>query len=215
MVAQETAWYQDPDTLDALVRETADYLKSLHGVGRRFATASPRRTGRRTWLGAYADSARFWFFPIEDAALISELCHSGTQQTRSSQVRTRMQDWWADVTRDDAEHRRRATRLARVVAEALDPPTLHATRLDRQRVRTLYLNRRRINRFYARLVDQFESPPPISWLPVVFDDDDGYITMRHARWARVASVKFVAAFLGADEERIKRLVERSRRRPAA
>jgi hypothetical protein len=62
------------------------------------------------------------------------------------------------------------------------------------------------------VVDRFESPPPISWLPVVFDDDNGYITMRHARWARVASVKIVAAFLGADEARIRRFVERSKRR---
>jgi hypothetical protein len=86
----ETAWYQDPDSLDALVRETAEYLKTLHGVGCRFATTSPPRAGRRTWLDAYAASPRFWFFPVEDAALISALCRSG-QQDQSVSARSRMQ----------------------------------------------------------------------------------------------------------------------------
>jgi hypothetical protein len=205
---EKLGWYEDPDTLDALVRETTEYLKTLHGVGRRFATITRPRAGRRTWLDAYAESPRFWFFPIEEAALISTLCRADAHQVQTSSARSRMQQWWNDVTRDDAEQRRRAIRLARLVAEALDPVTAFQTPLDRRRVHALYANRRRINRFYARVTDHVESPPPISWLPVVFDDDDGYITMRHARWARVAAVKFVAAFVGVDEERIGRLVER-------
>jgi hypothetical protein len=213
MASLDTAWYYDPDTLDALARETAEYLKHLHGVGRRFATNNrPCALGQRTWLNAYAESARFWFLPIEDAALISALCTSDAQQFQSPQAQTRMQQWWNDVTREDAEHRRRATRLARVVAEALDPSTTHPAPLDRRRVYALYADRRRINRFYARLVERFESPPPISWLPVIPDDDYGYITMRHARWVRAASVKFLAAFLGADEESIRRVVKRAQPR---
>lgn len=212
MANRDMAWHQDPDRLDALVRETAEYLRTLYGVGRRFATTSHPRAGRRTWLDAYAESPRFWFFPIADAALISALCRSDAKQAQSPRARSRMQQWWNDVTREDADLRRRATRLARMVADGLDPATAHHPPLDGRRVYALYADRRRINRFYARVVDRFESPPPISWLPVVFDDHDGYITMRHARWVRVAAVKFVAAFIGADEERIRWCVERSPRR---
>jgi hypothetical protein len=74
MSSPDAGWCRDPDTLDALARQTADYLQNLHGVGRRFGTTSRARPlGRRTWLHAYAECARFWFLPIEDAALISAL----------------------------------------------------------------------------------------------------------------------------------------------
>ncbi|MDP9143164.1 MAG: hypothetical protein M3N43_00425, partial [Actinomycetota bacterium] len=52
-------WWQDPDVLAAGAREGAAYLQDLHAVGRRFAARTGRPTPRsRTWLDAYAESAR-------------------------------------------------------------------------------------------------------------------------------------------------------------
>jgi hypothetical protein len=180
MSSPDAPWCRDPDTLDALARHTVDYLQHLHGVGRRFGTnRRSQPLGRRSWLHAYAECARFWFLPIEDAALISALSDAGPFQ--NPQAQTRMQQWWHDVTQEDAEHRDRATRLARAVAEALDPPTTPPVSLDRRRVYALYADRRRLNRLYVGLVDRFQTPPPISWLPVIPDHECGYLTMCHAR----------------------------------
>jgi hypothetical protein len=214
MSSPGAGWCRDAETLDALARQTADYLRHLHGVGRRFGTTSrPRPVGRRTWLHAYADCARFWFLPIEDVALISTLSNSREAQPfQNPQAQTRMQQWWHDVTQEDAEHRHRATRLARAVAEALDPPTSPPVSLDRRRVYALYADRRRLNRLYAGLVDRFQTPPPISWLPVVPDHEIGHLTMCQAGWAHTAAVKFLAAFLGSDENVIREFVERPRPR---
>jgi hypothetical protein len=205
-----TAWYHDPATVAALAQETASISRAFTGSGAalRRASRQPHAPGRRSWMDAYAEAPRFWFLPIEHAALMSALCQGDAPQFQNRQAQTRMQAWWSDVTRDDVEDRSRAARLARVVAEAWDASTNHPAPLNRHRVCRLHTDRYRINRFYAGLARRFETPPPISWLPVIPDHHDGYITMRHARWPRSASVKFLTAFLGADEEVIRQFVGR-------
>jgi hypothetical protein len=135
-------WWQDPEVLAAGAREVAAYLQDLHAVGRRFAARTGRPTPRpRTWFDAYAESARFWFLSVEDAALIAVLCHSDAEGSRNPQAEAKIEQWWHDMTADDAEHRRRSTRLARLLAEALDPPGDLPSPLDTARVRALYVQR--------------------------------------------------------------------------
>jgi hypothetical protein len=77
------SWWREPDVLTAAAREGEAYLQDLHAVGRRFATNTRRRQPRHwTWLDAYAESARFWFLSMEDAALIAALCHSDAEGSR-------------------------------------------------------------------------------------------------------------------------------------
>ena len=160
----DAGWCHEPKTLAALACQTADYLRDLHGVGRRFGMDSPSRAlGRRTWLHAYAECARFWFLPIEDAALISAVSDAEeAQPCQNLQAHSRIEQWWEDVTHEDAQHRHRATRLARTVAEALGPPADQSSSLDPRRVYSLYTDRRRLNRLYVGLVRRFQAPPPIS-----------------------------------------------------
>jgi hypothetical protein len=206
-------WWQDPEVLAAGARDVAAYLQDLHAVGRRFATNTRRRQPRPwTWLDAYAESARFWFLSMEDAALIAELCRSDAEGSRHPQAYAKIEQWWHDMTADDAEQRRRSTRLARRLAEALDPPGAPPSLLDSARVRVLYVQRRRINRLHAGLVERFPTLPPISWLPVLRDDDGAFVTMADAGWARRAAVAFLAAFLGVDERTIRRHIKKARRR---
>jgi hypothetical protein len=206
--------WQDPEVLAARApAEVAAYLQDLHAVGRRFATNTRRPTPRpRTWLDAYAESARFWFLSVEDAALIAVLCHSDAEGSRNPQAAAKIEQWWHDMTADDAEQRRRSTRLARLLAEALDPPGGPPSPLDSARVRTLYVQRRRINRLHAGLIEHFPTLPPVSWLPVLRDDDGAFVTMADAGWARRAAVAFLAAFLGVDERTIRRHIKKARRR---
>lgn len=189
----------------------AAYLEDLHAVGRRFAAKRP--TSRpRTWLHAYAESARFWFLSIEDAALMAALCHSDAEWSRHPQAQAKIEQWLHDVTADDGEHRRRSAHLARVLAEALDPPGTPPSALDSSRVRALYVQRRQINRLHAELVGRFQMLPPVSWLPVLRDEDGAFVTMADAGWARRAAVAFLAAFLGVDERTIRRHIKKARRR---
>jgi hypothetical protein len=205
-------WWQDPEVLAAGAREVAAYLQDLHAVGRRFATHPRRPTPRpRAWLNAYAESPRFWFLSVEDAALIAALCHSDAEGPRNPQAEAKIEQWWHDMTADDAEHRRRSTRLARLLAEALDPPGGRPSPLDTARVRALYVQRRRINRLHAELVERFPTLPPISWLPVLRDDEDRFVTMTDAGWVRLAAVTFLAAFVGVDERTIRRHLKEAQR----
>jgi hypothetical protein len=206
-------WWQDPDVLASGAREVAAYLTDLHAVGRRFATNTRRRQPRHwTWLDAYAESARSWFLSMEDAALIAALCHSSdAERSRNPQAYAKIEQWWHDVTADDAEHRRRSTRLARLLAEALDPPGAPPTSLDSSRVRALYVQRRRINRLHAGVVERFPTLPPISWLPVLRDEDGGFVSMADVGWVRLAAVGFLAAFVGVDERTIRRHLKEAKR----
>jgi hypothetical protein len=205
-------WWQDPEVLAAGAREVAAYLQDLHAVGRRFATHTRLPTPRpRTWLAAYAEAARFWFLSVEDAALIAVLCHPDAEGSRNPQAEAKIEQWWHDMTADDTEHRRRSTRLARLLAEALDPPGGLPSPLDTARVRALYVQRRRINRLHAGLVERFPTLPPISWLPVLRDDEGRFVTMADAGWVRLAAVTFLAAFVGVDERTIRRHLEEARR----
>jgi hypothetical protein len=91
-------WWQDPAVLAAGAREVAAYLTGLHAVGRRFATNTRRPTPRpRTWVEAYAESARFWFLSMEDAALIAALCHSDAEGSRHPQAEAKIGQWWHDA----------------------------------------------------------------------------------------------------------------------
>jgi hypothetical protein len=205
------AWWGDLEVLAAGADEVAAYLTDLHAVGRRFATR--RSTPRpRTWLDAYAESARFWFLSMEDAALIAALCHSDAEGARNPRAYAKIEQWWRDMTADDAEHRRRSTRLARLLAEALDPPGASPAPLDSTRVRALYVQQLRINRLHVGVVERFQTLPPVSWLPVLGDEDGGWVTMTDAGWARRAAVAFLAAFLGVDERTIRRHIKKGKRR---
>lgn len=206
-------WWQDPDVLAAGACQGAAYLQDLHAVGRRFATNTRRRQPRHwTWLDAYAESARFWFLSIEDATLMAALCHSEAEWSRHPQAQAKIEQWLHDVTADDGEHRRRSTHLARVLAEALDPPGTSPAALDSSRVRALYVQRCQINRLHAELVERFQTLPPVSWLPVLRDEDGAFVTMAAPGWARRAAVAFLAAFLGADERTIGLHIKKARRR---
>ena len=131
------AWWMDPEVIAVGADEVAAYLTDLHAVGRRFATRRP--TSRPpTWLDAYGESARFWFLSMEDAALIATLCHSDAEGARNPRAYAKIEQWWCDMSADDAEHRRRSTRLARLLAEAFDPPGAAPAPLDSTRVRALY-----------------------------------------------------------------------------
>ena len=199
----------DPEILAAGADEVAAYLSDLHGVGRRFVTRRP--TSRpRTWLDAYAESARFWFLSMEDAALIAALCHLDAEGTRNPRAYAKIGQWLRDMSADDAEHRRRSTRLARLLAEAFDTPGASPAPLDSAGVRTLYVQQLRINRLHARVVECFQTLPPVSWLPVL-GDEDGCITMTDAGWTRRAAVAFLTAFLGADERTIRRHIDKRTR----
>lgn len=205
------AWWEDLEVLAAGAHEVAAYLTDLHAVGRRFATL--RTTPRpRTWLDAYAASARFWFLSMEDAALIAALCHSDAKGAHNPRAYAKIEQWWRDMTADDAEHRRRSTRLARLLAEALDPPGASPAPLDSARVRALYVQQLRINRLHVGVVERFQTLPPVSWIPVLGDEDGGCVTMTDAGWVRRAAVAFLAAFLGVDERTIRRHIKKGKRR---
>lgn len=192
-------------------QEGAAYLTDLCGVGRRFATNTRRQPRPWVWLDAYAESSRFWFLSIEDAALLAALCHPDAEWSLHPQAQANIERRLRAVTAEDVEHRHRSTRLARLLAQALDPPGGLPSALDSARVRALYLQQRRINRFHAELVEQFQTLPPISWLPVLQDDEGCFVTMAHVRWVRLAAVKFVAAFVGIDERTIRRHLKEANR----
>ena len=148
---------------------------------------------------------------MEDAALIAVL-YADVEGSRNPQAEAKIEQWWHDMTADDAEHRRRSTRLARLLAEALDPPGGRPSPLDTARVRALYVQRRRINRLHAGLIERVPTLPPISWLPVLRDDEGRFVTMADAGWARLAAVTFLAAFAGVDEQTIRRHLKEAQRR---
>jgi hypothetical protein len=70
---------------------------------------------------------------------------------------------------------------------------------------------RRINRLHARLVERVPTLPPISWLPVLRDDDGDFVTMADAGWVHLAAVKFLAAFVGVDARTIRRHLKEANR----